>query len=82
MITNHNPPNLRPRGLGFDLGSQLGGGQSSALTFGHGGSTGTLCWADPQSDAICVVLTTLPSQAASPHPREVASKLVAGAIEH
>lgn len=80
MITNHNPPGIRPRGLGFDLGSQLGGGRSSAMTFGHGGSTGTLCWADPASDAICVVLTTLPSQAANPHPREVTSKRVAEAI--
>jgi CubicO group peptidase (beta-lactamase class C family) len=80
MTTNHNPPGIRPRGLGFDLGSQLGGGRSSAMTFGHGGSTGTLCWADPASDAICVILTTLPSQAANPHPREVTSKRVAEAI--
>ena len=30
------------------------------------GSTGTLCWADPRSQTICVVLTTLPGGAVKP----------------
>jgi CubicO group peptidase (beta-lactamase class C family) len=80
MITNHNSPGLRPRGLGFDLG----GGTSSALcsekVFGHTGSTGTLCWADPVHDSICVVLTTLPGRAASPHPRNQTSDRIAKAV--
>lgn len=81
MITNHNPPGMRPRGLGFDLGKKLGGSLTSDATFGHGGSTGTLCWADPQSESIFVVLTTLPSEAVAPHPRDVTSRLVAESIE-
>jgi len=49
----------------------------SAQTFGHTGSTGTLCWADRASDTICVVLTSLPGRAAKPHPRELAAARVA-----
>ena len=79
MIKNHNPPNMRPRGLGFDLGKNLNGPAGNNV-FGHTGSTGTLCWADPTSDSVCVVLTTLPGRAANPHPRNVTSKVVAEAI--
>ena len=81
MIRNHNPNGLRPRGLGFDLGKRLGGWKTSDATFGHGGSTGTLCWADPETDTTFVILTTLPAAAVKPHPREAASKLVAEAVE-
>lgn len=79
MIRNHNPPNMRPRGLGFDLGSRLTGPDRKDV-FGHTGSTGTLCWADPKSDSVCVVLTTLPGRAVKSHPRSVASGHVAKAV--
>ena len=81
MMTNQNPSGLRTRGLGFDVGKDLGGSRSSDHTFGHGGSTGTLCWADPASDTICVVLTTLPAQAVRPHPRDLVSHQVALSID-
>lgn len=77
MIQNHNPAGFRARGLGFDLGAQLGGQGCSARTFGHTGSTGTLAWADPESGTICVVLTTLPGTAVTPHPRKLVSERVA-----
>ncbi|MCB1229341.1 MAG: beta-lactamase family protein [Verrucomicrobiae bacterium] len=81
MIRNHNPEGLRPRGLGFDLGPELGVGPGcSEHTFGHTGSTGTRCWADPKSDTICVILTTLPARAVDPHPRDLASRLVTEAV--
>jgi CubicO group peptidase (beta-lactamase class C family) len=80
MISNQNRVGLTPRGLGFDIGTKAGGRRSSPKTFGHSGSTGTLCWADPASDTICVVLTTLPLRAASPHPARVASDHVAEAV--
>ncbi len=79
MTANHNPAGLRPRGLGFDLGAAVGGPGCGVKTFGHTGSTGTRCWADPDSGTICVILTTLPAGAADPHPRDLASDFVAGA---
>ncbi len=81
MVANHNPEGLRRRGLGFDLGPELGGPGCGDATFGHTGSTGTRCWADPGAGTVCVVLTTLPSRAAAPHPRDLASQLVAAAAE-
>ncbi|QDU27995.1 Esterase EstB [Anatilimnocola aggregata] len=80
MLQNHNPAGFTPRGLGFHVGAESGSKGCSDQTFGHTGSTGTLCWADPQSKTICVVLTTLPRRAVQPHPREVAANYVAAAV--
>jgi len=77
MVTNQNPAGLVPRGLGFNVGAGAGSPGCSDQTFGHTGSTGTLCWADPATQTICVVLTSLPSGAANPHPRELAAARVA-----
>jgi CubicO group peptidase (beta-lactamase class C family) len=81
MTTNHNPAGYASRGLGFGVGQESGSPGCSEQTFGHTGSTGTLCWADPASDTICVVLTSLPRRAVQPHPREQAADQVAGAVE-
>lgn len=77
MIRNHNPAGLTPRGLGWGVGREAGSPGCSDETFGHTGSTGTLCWADPRSQTICVVLTTLPGGAVKPHPREQTAAEVA-----
>jgi CubicO group peptidase (beta-lactamase class C family) len=79
MIKNHNPAGLTPRGLGFAVGKGSGSRGCSEQTFGHSGSTGTLCWADPESETVCVVLTSLPARAVRPHPRELAAERVAAA---
>ncbi len=79
MTRNHNLPGFRPRGLGFAVGQASGSAGCSDETFGHTGSTGTLCWADPASKTVCVVLTSLPSRAANPHPRVIAAERVAAA---
>jgi CubicO group peptidase (beta-lactamase class C family) len=79
MIRNHNPKGFTPRGLGFGVGKGAGSPGCSERTFGHTGSTGTLFWADPASDTICVVLTSLPRRAAERHPRELAAERVAAA---
>jgi CubicO group peptidase (beta-lactamase class C family) len=79
MIGNQNPPGLAPRGLGFDTGMSSGPKDSKA-TFGHGGSTGTIAWADPATETICVVLTSLPGRAMNPHPRDLAAAYVATAV--
>jgi len=80
MTGNQNPPGIRPRGLGFDLGQIGQTPHLSDATFGHTGSTGTICWADPSTDSIVVVLTTLPYRALTPHPRVLVANRVAGTL--
>jgi len=79
MVKNQNPEGLTPRGLGFAVGKGSGSSGCSDRTFGHTGSTGTLCWADPATETVCVVLTSLPSRGAKPHPRDLAAERVAAA---
>jgi CubicO group peptidase (beta-lactamase class C family) len=79
MIQNHNPAGFPPRGLGWAVGKASGSPGCSERTFGHSGSTGTLCWADPASETTCVVLTSLPRRAVRPHPCDVAAERVAAA---
>jgi CubicO group peptidase (beta-lactamase class C family) len=79
MVSNQNRPGLTPRGLGISVGASAGSPGCSEKTFGHTGSTGTICWADPASRTICVVLTSLPARAVTPHPRDVAAAHVAAA---
>jgi CubicO group peptidase (beta-lactamase class C family) len=80
MLRNHNPDGLPPRGLGFAIGARAGSPGCSEATFGHSGSTGTLAWADPRTETICVVLTTLPARASHQHPRTLVSDRVAEAV--
>lgn len=77
MVRNHNPAGLTSRGLGFAVGAGAGSPGCSDRTFGHTGSAGTICWADPASETICVVLTSLPARAVKPHPRDLAAERVA-----
>lgn len=79
MVQNHNPPGIEPRGLGFHVGAGAGSPGCSDRTFGHTGSTGTVAWADPASETICVVLTSLPARAVSPHPRDTAAAKISAA---
>ncbi|MCA9132062.1 MAG: beta-lactamase family protein [Planctomycetales bacterium] len=79
MVRNHNPPGLESRGLGFDVGLEASCPGCSPPAFGHTGSTGTIAWADPQRDRLCVVLTSLPGRAMEPgeHPRQRVSDHIA-----
>jgi CubicO group peptidase (beta-lactamase class C family) len=47
-------------GLGWQLRSPLFGRLASEGTFGHGGATGTIAWADPVRDLVCALLTNQP----------------------
>ncbi len=60
MVKNHNRDGITPHGLGFAVGERSGSTGCSEKTFGHSGATGTLAWADPATDTICTVITTLP----------------------
>jgi CubicO group peptidase (beta-lactamase class C family) len=80
MTRNLNADGLTPWGLGFAVGAGAGSPGCSEATFGHSGSTGTLAWADPRTETVCVVLTTLPAPARHPHPRALVSDRVAQAV--
>lgn len=77
MIRNHNPAALPSRGLGFDTGFEEFGMPAGGSIFGHTGSTGTIAWADPSTDSVCVILTSLPGAAIKDHPRLLASQAFA-----
>jgi CubicO group peptidase (beta-lactamase class C family) len=79
MVTNQNSKGLTPRGLGLNVGGVAAGAGCSEKSFGHTGSTGTISWADPTTDTICVVLTSLPTRAVTPHPTVLTSAKVAAA---
>lgn len=80
MRGNRNPAGIQPRGLGLDVGPALAPG-CSPTTFGHSGSTGTVAWADPATGLTCVVLTSLPARAVTPHPRDEAASALAREAE-
>lgn len=61
MVTNQNAGLNEPWGIGFMVNGAKFGKQCSPNTFGHWGSTGTVCWADPVSKTIFVLLTTKPA---------------------
>jgi CubicO group peptidase (beta-lactamase class C family) len=60
MITDQNQGLKTPWGIGWTLARGFGK-HSSVKTFGHGGSTGTLAWLDPEKGVSFVLLTTKPS---------------------
>jgi CubicO group peptidase (beta-lactamase class C family) len=52
-------------GLGWMLNSGQFGSGCSKRTFGHSGSTGTLCWLDPKKELSFILLTTKPAAQSS-----------------
>lgn len=62
MITDQTKGLNTRWGLGWMLNNGQFGTGSSAATFGHSGSTGTLCWLDPKSRVSFVLLTTKPAK--------------------
>ena len=81
MIRNHNSVGVESRGLGLDVGMSTSCRNCSDKTFGHTGSTGTIAWADPERDRVCVVLTTLPAGTLNNHPRQLASDRIAAIVD-
>jgi CubicO group peptidase (beta-lactamase class C family) len=60
MITNQTQGLNSPWGLGWMIARGFGN-NCSPQTFGHSGSTGTLCWLDPDKRLSFVLLSTRPS---------------------
>lgn len=75
MTTNQTQGMSASRGLGFQMGSGFAEGCSEA-TYGHGGSTGTRSWCDPERGLSCVILTTLPARVSGPLILQPVSELV------
>lgn len=48
---------LNWQGLSANFGDLLG-----PRTYGHWGSTGTVCWLDPDTETFCILLTTQPQE--------------------
>jgi CubicO group peptidase (beta-lactamase class C family) len=73
----------RPWGLGWRLNwpghSANFGDLLGPRTYGHWGSTGTVCWIDPDAEAFCILFTTQPQE---PEGRFLArlSNVVAAAL--
>ena len=61
MVTTQTAGLQRRWGLGWMLNNGTFGRSCSPHTFGHEGSTGTLCWCDPKRALSFVLLTTRPS---------------------
>ncbi len=61
MTTNQNTGLNEPWGLGFMVNGASFSKACSPGTFGHWGSTGTVCWADPKTGTRMVLLTTKPA---------------------
>lgn len=60
MLTDQNQGLNTPWGLGWKLGAGALYDGSPAEVFGHGGATGTLCWADPSRQIVFVLFTNRP----------------------
>ncbi|MBI2685933.1 MAG: beta-lactamase family protein [Acidobacteria bacterium] len=71
MIANQNKGLDKPYGIGWAI---TDGG------FGHGGSTGTSCWADTAKDATFVLLTSLPAKASQKSIIDPVAKAVRAAL--
>ena len=80
MIVNQTAGLNEPRGLGFMVKPGSFGVRCSPATFGHYGSTGTVAWADPKSDLVCVLLTTKPADSSRANLLGPVSDCVSAAI--
>ena len=67
MITNQTSVLNEPRGIGWMIKPGEFGSKRPPRTFGHYGATGTIAWADPQTELVCVLLTTKPADQARSH---------------
>ena len=83
MVADQNGDLAAPWGLGWALRDSrvwaYFGELVSARTFGHVGATGTVAWADPERDLICVVLTN--QMVANGHLLRRVSNAVAASVQ-
>jgi CubicO group peptidase (beta-lactamase class C family) len=85
MTSDQNTHLNAPWGLGWALGRSRAwnefGDLVSERTFGHAGASGTVEWADPESQVICVVLTNRPLSVDDGRFLRLVSNAVAALVE-
>ncbi len=85
MTADQNRGIDAPWGLGWALKRSrvwnFFGDLCSEQTFGHVGATGTVAWADPDRDLLCVILTTRPASEDNGFLLRRVSNVVQSAIE-
>jgi CubicO group peptidase (beta-lactamase class C family) len=84
MTSDQNGNLNAPWGLGWRLGRSQGkdlGDLLSPSAFGHVGSAGTLAWADPETQLICVILTNHPLALDNGLLLRLVSNAVAASVE-
>jgi CubicO group peptidase (beta-lactamase class C family) len=80
MIINQNKGLNKPYGIGWAVDGSKFGKACSTRTYGHGGSTGTSCWLDPEKDLSFVLLTTKPAAESQKPLLTPVSNLVSEAV--
>ena len=85
MISDQNIRLDAPWGIGWALGRSRAwnefGDLVSARTFGHAGASGTVEWADPETQVVCVVLTSRPLSVDGGLFLRLVSNAVASSVE-
>jgi CubicO group peptidase (beta-lactamase class C family) len=79
MIANQTQGLNEARGIGWMISPGGFGRHCSPRTFGHYGATGTVAWADPRTQLMCVLLTTKPADQSRSHLLGPVSDLVSAA---
>jgi CubicO group peptidase (beta-lactamase class C family) len=86
MTRDQNEGLKAPWGLGWGLATSpvwaYFGDLVSPRTFGHSGATGTVAWADPERQLLCVILTTRPSSEDGGRLLRLVSNAVVAAVEN
>jgi CubicO group peptidase (beta-lactamase class C family) len=85
MTSDQNTEIKAPWGLGWALGRSHAwnafGDLVSGNTFGHAGATGTMAWADPETQLVCVILTNRPYSADDGRFLRLVSNTVAASMQ-
>ena len=85
MTANQNAHLNAPWGLGWALGRSTAwnefGDLISPVTFGHAGASGTVEWADPETQLLCVILTNRPLSVDGGRFLRLVSNAVAASVE-
>ena len=85
MTSDQNSEIKAPWGLGWALGRSRAwnafGDLVSGNAFGHAGATGTMAWADPQTQLLCVILTNRPYSVDDGRFLRLVSNTVAASVQ-